>query len=320
MAYTWDLFRQCFFVPKPTLTETNLPDQTGRIAIVTGGYSGAGKELCGILYKHNATIYIAGRSTAKYDEAVASIKKACPRSKGRLEFLKLDLSDLTTIKPAAEAFMKQEQQLHVLTNNAGAIQAPVGSHTDQGIELHMGTNVVGHFLLTRHLEPVLRRTAQKAPSGSVRVTWASSIIASMKAPEGGIDFDADGNPKVLGDPVSDYAQSKAANYVLAREFSKRLHADGIVSVPFNPGQLATQLSPDDSWTLKLATRIFAYEAVYGAYVELFAGWADEVGEAGNGEQFVVPWGRFGVLSESLKNSKKGGDLWAWCEKQCQSHK
>ncbi|KAK4493937.1 hypothetical protein PRZ48_015123 [Zasmidium cellare] len=317
MAYALDIFRQCFFIPKPILTETNLPDQIGRIAIVTGGYSGAGKELSRILHKCNASVYIAGRSQAKYDEAAASIKEACPRSKGRLAFLNLDLSDLSTIKPAAEAFMRQEKELHVLKNNAGAIQTPVRSRTKQGIELQMGTNVLGHLLFTKHLEPVLRRTAQNAPPGRVRVTWASSIIASMKAPEGGIAFSADGTPKVLGDPVSDYAQSKAANYLLAREFSKRLHADGILSVAFNPGQLATQSSPNDSWTLKVATRIFAYEAVCGAYVELFAGWANEVGEAGNENQFVVPWGRFGALSDGLKNSEKGEELWNWCEQQCQ---
>lgn len=183
----------------------------------------------------------------------------------------------------------------------------------------MGTNVLGHFLLTRCLEPVLRRTAKRSPSSSVRVTWASSIIASMKAPEGGIVFEVDGVPKVLGDPVSDYAQSKAGNYLLAHEFHKRLQADGIISVPFNPGQLATRLSPDDPWTLRLATRIFAYEPIYGAYVELFAGWADEVGQAGDEMQYVVPWGRFGTLSQGLKYCEKGGNLWDWCERVCKPY-
>lgn len=121
MSYALDVFRQCFFIPKPTLTEQNLPDQTGRVAIVTGGYSGAGKALCTILYRRNATVYIAGRSATKYDDAVAHIRQACPQSKGRLEFLRLDLSDLRTIKPAVESFMTREQSLHVLTNNAGAV-------------------------------------------------------------------------------------------------------------------------------------------------------------------------------------------------------
>lgn len=121
MSYALDVFRQCFFIPEPALTEKNLPDQTGRVVVVTGGYSGAGKALCEILYKRNATIYIAGRSEAKYNNAVASIQEACPQSRGRLEFLRLDLSDLGTIKPAAESFMIREQNLHVLTNNAGAV-------------------------------------------------------------------------------------------------------------------------------------------------------------------------------------------------------
>lgn len=141
----------------------------------------------------------------------------------------------------------------------------------------------------------------------------------MKAPEGGVAFETNGSPKVLGDSVSDYAQSKAGNYLLAREFHNRLQANGIISVPFNPGQLATQVSPEDSWTLKLATRIFAYEPMYGAHVELFAGWADEVCHMSNDLRYVVPWGRFGALSDGLKNSQKGADLWDWCERECKPY-
>lgn len=128
MSHALDVFRQCFFIPEPTLTEKNLPDQTGRVAIVTGGYSGAGRALCEILYKQNATVHIAGRSEAKYDGAVAHIQQACPQSKGRLKFLRLDLSDLRTIKPAAEQFMTQEQDLHVLTNNAGVVSSLSTAH------------------------------------------------------------------------------------------------------------------------------------------------------------------------------------------------
>lgn len=86
---------------------------------MTGGYSGVGFELCNILYAHNATVWIAGRSESKAQKAIESIGIASPDSKGQLHFLSLDLSDLSTIKPAVHFFTAQEHRLDVLVNNAG---------------------------------------------------------------------------------------------------------------------------------------------------------------------------------------------------------
>lgn len=116
MSIWADAFKQCYFIPTPTLTEQNLPDQSGRVCIVTGGYAGCGKELSKILYGKNATVYVAGRSEEKGKNAIEEIKKTHPSSDGRLEFLKVDLSDLNTIKGSAEEFMRREQRLDVLTN------------------------------------------------------------------------------------------------------------------------------------------------------------------------------------------------------------
>ena len=86
---------------------------------MTGGYSGIGIELCQILYEHNATVYITGRSQSKASNAISTIKRALPRSSGRLEFLFIDLMDLSTIKSGVEAFLAQQERLDVLVNNAG---------------------------------------------------------------------------------------------------------------------------------------------------------------------------------------------------------
>ena len=79
--------------------------------------TGVGKELCKILYQHNGTVYVAGRSQSKADAAIAEIKQAHPNSDGRLEFLHVDLADLPTIKKSVEDFQKREQRLDVLTNS-----------------------------------------------------------------------------------------------------------------------------------------------------------------------------------------------------------
>lgn len=83
-----------------------------------------GLELCQILYARNATVYIAGRSSPKAENAIRDIRMASPNSEGRIEFLRLDLADLSSIKPAVEIFNTQQQRLDVLVNNGG-----VSTHT-----------------------------------------------------------------------------------------------------------------------------------------------------------------------------------------------
>lgn len=78
---------------------------------------GVGKELCKILYQHNGTVYVAGRSQGKADAAINEIKALHPNSDGRLEFLHVDLADMTSIKKSVEDFTKREQRLDVLTNS-----------------------------------------------------------------------------------------------------------------------------------------------------------------------------------------------------------
>lgn len=251
------IWSQSFFLPEPTLTEKNLPDQTGKVRtphspatlwhsphslsqpmltsilqvhIVTGGYTGIGFELAQILYAKNSTVYIAGRSSSKGTAAISALKAACPHSQGRLEFLSLDLADLPTISKSAAEFTSKETRLDVLTNNAGVMVPPAGSTTAQGFELQMGTNCLGPFLFTLCLLPVLKKTARTAAPGSVRVTWAGSLGVEVFAPKGGVEFDEkSGAPKVLGSRL-DYGQSKVGNVLIASEFAKRFGGDGIITV------------------------------------------------------------------------------------------
>lgn len=90
-----------------------------QVYLVTGANTGIGKEVAQILYSKNAVVWMTARNPEKGANAVASIKEAHPASKGRLELLHLDLSDLTTIKASAEKFLAGEKRLDVLFNNAG---------------------------------------------------------------------------------------------------------------------------------------------------------------------------------------------------------
>lgn len=189
--------------PKPTLTEKNLEDQTGKVGIapcefaraddykvflITGSSSGVGEQLAKILYQHNAKVYVAVRSEEKAKKAIDGIKAAHPDSKGELVFLKLDLGDLSTIKPTADEFMAKESLLNVLWLNAGVMVPPQGSKTVQGHELQFGTNNLGHFLLVKYLRPALLKAVSVSSAASTRVVWVSSSAAEFAAPKPAIDL------------------------------------------------------------------------------------------------------------------------------------
>jgi retinol dehydrogenase-12 len=188
-----------------------------------------GKELVQILYSRNAKVYVAGRSSENASKAIASIQAAVPKSKGILEFLHLDLDDLTTIKKSADEFLSKETKLDVLWNNAGVMVPPQGSKTKQGYELQLGTNNVAPFLFTKLLIPILQSTAKTAAPGSVRVVWVSSSAAESFAPKGIIDFN-NLDYKVDKAAFTKYGISKGGNILHATQFAKRYGGDGIISV------------------------------------------------------------------------------------------
>ncbi|KAF2235379.1 NAD(P)-binding protein [Viridothelium virens] len=328
-----NILSQFFFIPQPSITEKNCPDQTGRVFFVTGGYAGVGIELCTILYSHNATVYIAGRSEPKAQKAILNIKKLYPRSAGHLEFIDLDLADLSSIKPAIEAFTTIQQRLDVLVNNAGVMFPPEGSTSAQGHELQVATNCLGPYLLYQLLLPILTTTAASSPTGSVRVAWAGSIAVHVASPgPHGIQLDSSGCPSDKG-VMPNYGQTKVANAIMAREFAKTTPQTGIVHAAFNPGNLRSELQRHwqglgRSFTVSgyIDVNFLCYPPINGAYTELWSALAPELTPDKSGA-YVFPWGRFGSLpagvEESLRGKAEGGSgiaetFLAWCRQQTEA--
>ncbi|KAF1349820.1 hypothetical protein BDV97DRAFT_389916 [Delphinella strobiligena] len=323
-------FAQSFWLPEPGLTENNLPDQYSRVFIVTGGYAGIGLlsyELSRILYSRNGTVYVAGRCKEKADRAIKAIRSINPESKGRLEFLQVDLADLTTIKKAADEFMSKESRLDVLTNNAGVMKPPAGSTSAQGRELQMCTNVLGPFLFTKCLTPLILRTASESPNGTTRVTWAGSMVVDVLAPKpDGITFDSTDTPIVHRNNAINYSVSKVANLMLASEFAKRFpfNESNIITNAWNPGNLHSEIHRHNSKILLLFLSWMMYPTTNGAYTELWAGWSMEAGKEENNARYIWPWGRFGKIREDINVALKGvpdggtgkaAKLWEWCERE-----
>jgi len=255
-----------------------------------------------------------------------SLQKDVPLSKGRIEFLKLDLADQSSIKASAEEFLKKESRLDVLTNNAGVMSPPAKSVDAQGHDLMIGTNIIGPWLFTQYLLPVLKSTAATAPPGTVRVTWAGSLLDF--APKGGVEFDEKtGGLKIYGQPQMTYGETKAANALLASEFARHYGKDGIISIGWNPGNLKTDLGRHMSIIFYTLVLPLLYKPKFGAYTILYAGWSSDINASLNGA-YVWPFGRMAVLKPDLlaamKSKEDGGTgeakrLWEWCEKECKKY-
>ncbi|KAK7962101.1 uncharacterized protein PG986_002926 [Apiospora aurea] len=335
-------FTQCF-PPAPAFVEKDVPDLTGKVYIVTGASSGIGRELARILYSRNATVYLAGREEG---DTIQHIKKAEPRSAGTLVFLPLDLSDLRSVKTAAERFLAAETRLHVLFNNPGVMTADDGpggmERTAQGYEKQLGVNCLGPFLFTKLLMPTLLATAADKSGSSththeVRVVFVSSFGAEMYHEPGiGIDLDSlgyrDDPPKPS---IHRYGISKVGVWAYGIELTKRFAAankgesgggggggGGVLGVPVNPGNLRSGLFARQGLLLRLQVALMHYPAVRGAYTELFAAFLLEVTTETAG--YVFPFGRLRPICEELRRAARseeegGADLarrfWDWSEEQ-----
>lgn len=158
------------------------------------------------------------------------------------------------------------------------MRPPQGSVTAQGYELQMGVNNIGTFMFTKLLTPMLIRTAKSnADTSSVRVIWvASSAVEAPPVPVGGVDMSNIDYHREAS-PFAKYAISKAGNYLHGAEYARLHKADGIVSLPLNPGHLDSDLWRGfNQGFISIVKRLLFYPPVYGAYTQLWAAFSPEI--------------------------------------------
>ncbi|WP_435210255.1 oxidoreductase [Streptomyces sp. bgisy034] len=250
---------------------TDIPDQRGRTAVVTGANSGLGLATVEALAGAGAHVVLAVRDTGRGESAAATVN-------GSVEVRRLDLADLSSIREFAAAW---EGGLDLLVNNAGVMNIPE-ARTKDGFEMQFGTNHLGHFALTNLLLPYL----------TDRVVTLSSI--GHRAP---------GNPRIRFDnldlageyrPMAAYSQSKLANLLFTLELQRRLTAAGspVRALAAHPGWAATGLQSNDAsllrgLVLRLGNRLVAQDSRAGALPTLYAAVQDLPGAS-----FVGPDGMF----------------------------
>jgi NAD(P)-dependent dehydrogenase (short-subunit alcohol dehydrogenase family) len=211
-------------------TAADVPDQQGRTAVVTGANTGIGFETASVLAAHGASVVLACRDPAKAEAAAARVTAAGPA--GTVSTLRLDLASLASVRAAAEALHSSHARLDLLINNAGVMMPP-HSRTEDGFELQLGTNHLGHFALTGLLLDRLLATP-----GSRVVT-----VASPAHRQGQIDF-ADLQSERRYRRMAAYAQSKLASLLFTYELQRRLAAAGAhtIAVAAHPGAARTELN------------------------------------------------------------------------------
>jgi len=211
-------------------TTNDIPDQTGRLVLITGATGGLGYETALALAGKNATVVLTGRSDAKGAAALAKIRSKYPSSD--ISYETLDLSSLKFVAAFAQRFSATHDHLDNLVKNAGVMMPPQRQTTLDGFELQFGTNYLSHFALTAQLLPLLRRGS--AP----RIVNLSSGAHNS----GAINFDNLQAENSYG-PWKFYAQSKLAMLMFALELQRHSDANGwgLMSNAAHPGFARTDL-------------------------------------------------------------------------------
>jgi len=215
---------------KNNWTAENIPDQKGKIVIVTGSSSGIGYEAARMLANKNAKVIIAVRNLEKGEKAKAKI--VSQNKNADIELMEIDLSDLSSVKAFADEFNNKYDKLDILINNAG-VMIPPYSKTKDGFELQFGTNHLGHFALTLQLLDLIKSTPNS------RIVTVSSGAHKF----GNINFDDLNWENRKYKPMRSYGDSKIANLYFTSELIKRISGtdNNVLVTAAHPGWTATDL-------------------------------------------------------------------------------
>jgi NAD(P)-dependent dehydrogenase (short-subunit alcohol dehydrogenase family) len=284
-------------------TADDIPDQTGRTALVTGANSGLGLHTSLALARRGARVLMACRNPAKAGAALDRVRSEVPTAQA--ELVSLDLASLASVRAAAADVASRTTTLELLVDNAGVMAIPRAQTVD-GFEMQLGTNHLGHFALTGLLVP------QLLAGDDPRVVVVSSDAHKI----GRIRFDDLMCEKSYG-RWSAYGQSKLANLLFMSELERR--AGGRLTVTAaHPGYAATNLqsnygNPVVDLFMRIGNRVIAQSDEAGAWPQLYAATMPDV----RGGEYFGPSGVFGLRgapdrdtpTRAASDADTAGRLW-----------
>ncbi len=253
---------------------SDMPDQSGRTALVTGANSGLGLQTSIELARKGARVLMACRNPGKAQDALATVRAAVPNAAA--ELVQLDLASLASIETAADDVAARLSSLDLLVNNAGVMAVPEGTTAD-GFETQFGTNHLGHFALTGRLLPLLLA----APAARV------INVSSTAHKTGTMDFDDPMRTKKYT-RWGAYGQSKLANLLFTSELDRRA-AGRLLVAAAHPGFASTHLQQGQGnraleLFMKLGNATIAQSDNMGAWPQLYAATMPDV----HGNEYYGP--------------------------------
>jgi WW domain-containing oxidoreductase len=228
--------KSCERVAEDALGKGNFTALSGKVAIVTGASSGLGMENARVLQKYGCHVIWAVRNVKKAQLALEGIREREGEMSGKATILQVDISDLTTVKPFVEEFLKLKLPLHMLILNAGIMAPTKWEPSKQGFESMFATNNLGHFLMSELLTPTMEQTAQQ--SADVRIVILSSTAACMCD---GFDLSKVPVSKEEYHELGDYCVTKAVDMLHARALQERYKGKNIYATAVHPGIVETGL-------------------------------------------------------------------------------
>lgn len=230
----------------------------GKVVVITGANTGIGKETAIDLARRGGRVYIACRDEEKGREALEDIKKTSKSSDAFA--LKLDLASISSIRQFSKDFHERESKLHILINNAGIMACPK-TFTRDGFEMQLGTNHLGHYLLTNLLLDLIK---DSAPSRIVVVASEGYKLSDINR--------EDLMSEKSYNKLKAYGQSKLANILFAKELSRRLQGTGVTVNSCHPGIIQTELGRHmQSWLRPIYRKVLfpVYKTVHeGAQTQI----------------------------------------------------
>ncbi|KAH9894194.1 NAD-P-binding protein [Cubamyces lactineus] len=303
---------------------TQIPDLSGRVALVTGGSAGIGYWDAAALAQHNATVHIVSANPDHGKDAEASINQALKQSgsKGSVKWHQLDMMHLKKVDEWSKSFAQEVERLDILIANAGIGQAPFGM-TDDGLERHFEVNNLAHFVIVLRLLDLMKKTAKSAPPATVRIVMQSSEMHRFSPTEG---FSSKEEINQELDGVRLYGRTKVGLIVFASELVRRKLSDSskpILAISVHPGMVDTEVQK--AWgesygvvgqVIDKLSRLGGKSAEEGAEASLWAATSTDINESNwkeyQGKYYTEPYGKTDQETDYAKDQTVANNFWKLC--------
>jgi len=307
-------------------TAKDIPDLTGRTAIVTGGSAGIGYFDAAGLAQAGAKVIILSTTEAHGKQAETEINEGLQKngSKGSVRWIGLDLGDLAATDVLSKKLAQEESRLDILILNAAVGQAPYGL-TKDGIERHFGINNLAHYVMVQHLYPLMEKTVKSglAAPGTVRIVLQSS--EAHRAAPSDVKFATKSEIMEERDPIVMYGRTKLGFIVLGRQLVKRVidPSTKILAISVHPGTVDTHMQSafTESYgligsVLEGLSRLLGKNAEEGAEASLWAATSTEI-TADNyleyqGNYYSEAHGKPATEVDAAKDETVGDNFWMLC--------